>query len=520
MNFTSNTMFKVPTIPISMVIAAIIRIGFLVLLPFLTLDARFIPDDTYYTLTIAKNISEGVGPSAGGGVLTNGFQALLAFLEAPAFWFLSDPIRGVYYAIGLGVIADIIAVGLIGYITSSVSGQTAGRWAALMWACSTLAVNNALGGLEASISLAIGLGVLLQWLRYTRMRTMKNAVAFGIMGGLAILSRVDLAFLLVPLAVAAINERVPIKHAIFTLAFSLIVVAPWWIYQLSTFGTIVPESGAAVVDQAKLHLQMGVTRPQIAGWAIGQVLGGGVSDFPEIRSWLFMRMNWPTTIVFITMLASLVVALLANYRTRAAGLWGVFALLGFLFYVFHVSALWFFARYMYPLQAFAVISLAIAAGSSTRIKRTAVTACVVLCGISLWTMSGWVIAPDRSLAYGYDGIKGYYEPTALLVKSLPEGATVCGFQTGATGYHVSFDDRNIRAINADGVVNRYAHAAIRNRRLSDYLRKEQCTHYADWPLNEMALRYFSSRSEGLPFDMKIIGEFNQRQEIFYLWHMQ
>jgi len=57
--------------------------------PLAVLDRLFVPDDTYYTLSIARSLAHGLGPTVGGGApLTNGFQPLVAFLDSSkADWF-------------------------------------------------------------------------------------------------------------------------------------------------------------------------------------------------------------------------------------------------------------------------------------------------------------------------------------------------------------------------------------------------------------------------------------------------
>ena len=58
--------------------------------PFPVVERLFVPDDTYYTLTIARSLARGDGPSTGGHVLTSGFQPLLGFLLVPVHWLVDD----------------------------------------------------------------------------------------------------------------------------------------------------------------------------------------------------------------------------------------------------------------------------------------------------------------------------------------------------------------------------------------------------------------------------------------------
>src|SRR5207245_1716037 len=49
------------------------------------IDRLFVPDDTYYTLTIARSMAHGHGPTTDGSTLTSGFQPLLGFVMTPVF---------------------------------------------------------------------------------------------------------------------------------------------------------------------------------------------------------------------------------------------------------------------------------------------------------------------------------------------------------------------------------------------------------------------------------------------------
>ena len=63
-------------------IAGITAAGFLLRVavlvrPLGVIDRLFVPDDTYYTLTIARSLARGHGPTVDGHVLTSGFQPLM-----------------------------------------------------------------------------------------------------------------------------------------------------------------------------------------------------------------------------------------------------------------------------------------------------------------------------------------------------------------------------------------------------------------------------------------------------------
>ena len=69
-------------------VAGITALGFVfrvvvLVRPIGVVDKLFISDDAYYTLTIARSIAHGHGPTVDGHTLTSGFQALLGFLMVP-----------------------------------------------------------------------------------------------------------------------------------------------------------------------------------------------------------------------------------------------------------------------------------------------------------------------------------------------------------------------------------------------------------------------------------------------------
>lgn len=75
-------------IPILLAVNLALRI-FVIIRPVDLIDDISIPDDSYLTLTISRNIAMGYGPLYG-DTFTNGFQPLHAFLMVPVFWFAGN----------------------------------------------------------------------------------------------------------------------------------------------------------------------------------------------------------------------------------------------------------------------------------------------------------------------------------------------------------------------------------------------------------------------------------------------
>ena len=73
-------------------------------------------------------------------------------------------------------------------------------------------------------------------------------------------------------------------------------------------------------------------------------------------------------------------------------------------------------------------------------------------------------------------VSGYIQAARVLDESLPPGSRGGAFQSGTIGY---FAHRPV--INLDGVVNRGAARALKEKRMADYIREEGIEAIIDWP---------------------------------------
>lgn len=482
----------------ALAIAIILRGAFL-LMPFGAFELRFVPDDTYYTLAIARNLALGLGPVASGDVLTNGFQPLIAFLEVPAFWFGASPEGGVLWAAVLGGLFDTVSVGLLWLLLREPLGLWVANVASLLWACSALALFNALGGLETSLALACGLGVLIAWTQFRERPTFRAAILLGAMSALALLARIDLGILVLGVIAAAMVERTSVRHLAVAGAMALLVLCPWWLYQMHAFGTVVPQSGEAVADLRRMNAESGPSLGQLTGWAMGYLVGGGIFDWRAARQAMYFDDR--LAILLGAIAAAVSACLLRKFwqdkKCRPLAVAIAFAVFVVVFYVVHVPALYFFHRYLYPAEVAMVVGIALltrVAFSRTKVLGLALVTVAVASGAA--QMLSWRLYPTENLAAGSHGVKGYQVAAKAVLSAVPSGATLCAFQTGALGYFAAFSDPSIRVLNLDGVVNRAANLAIKRRALSDYALDQGCTYFADWAINVVALSYFSRRAVG------------------------
>ena len=462
-----------------------------------TLDRLFVPDDTYYTLSITRNLAAGLGPTADGVHLTNGFQPLLAFLLVPLAKLLPGPDGLLRATIVLGAVADTVVVGLIArLLLRGRGGRTAALVGAFAWAISPVAIGNALGGLETSLALACTLAFVDLWCRAQRLGTNRAFAFAGALAGVSLLARVDTAFV-VGLIGGVELLRGNRRGVMVASVVALVVVAPWWGFELSRLHTLIPESGAAVREQAAVHQAGYLTFGRQLAGAFGNVVGPPFVDLPLLRD---VTSSVPAlgVVGFVLVEVGLVYGALrafAGRETSAVRLFVLATVALVAFYAVHVPALWFFRRYLSP--AHLAITLVLATGFGVLSKHSARPRLLVAvkvglglaCAVAvLVTGSKLFVTPRSTLDGGYDGAKGYRAPAKQILAAAPPGAVLGALQSGALGYFASFESRGVRVVNLDGVVDRDAARAFREHTLDQFARDRGITHVADWPFNLTVFR--------------------------------
>lgn len=465
--------------------------------PLVVLDRFFLPDDAYYTLAIARSIARGLGPSADGVHLTSGFQPLLALLLVPALRASEDPDTALRAALGLGALADALSAWLLGWLAARLAGRLGEERAAgvgavvatSIWALSPTAIATSLNGLETSLAIACVLGAVAAWsIARARGRLLAWASS-GALLGLCLVARVDTVFLVAAVGVATLARGGP-RAAAASAAGGLLTVGPWWAYALARFGTIVPESGAAVREQALMYRAAGLNvRDQLA-WAAGAVTGPPLVD----STWLREALGSGASAIGCAIGCAIVLALFAVVRARGRlerapdelRILATYAGCLFLFYALYLPATWFFRRYLAPVHALTTLAAALAVARAWRDAarwRPAALAGLAACGlVAIVAIARFATSrPAMTVDQGHHGAKGYREPARQVLALAPPGAVIGSFQSGALGWFADGAPR--RVVNLDGVVDGEAARAVRSARIGAFARSRGVTHLADWEVN-------------------------------------
>lgn len=458
------------------------------------LDRFFVPDDTYYTLAIARSIARGLGPTVDGVTLTNGFQPLLAFLLVPAFRFVHTAEGGLRVALVLLCFVDSFCAWLLGVFACRVSarhGTLAGAFAASAWALSPEAIARALDGLETSLATALELLFALAWLHARQKRGLSGFVRAGLVASLTLMARIDSAVLIAGLGVAEMlaGRR---RGVIAAGASGILTIAPWWLYELRRFGTVVPRSGEAVRQQVLVYRAGGFALRDQFAWAIGSVLDCFVARAVDMRDFFAKHpaLAIPATATLFALVVLSLFRLPIEREQRLVAL--AFVFFGwaiFFFYALYLPAFWFLPRYLAPTQTSLLVVLALAAAQVMAERHTIVRAAAPVAAVTWALLLAWMsvryiwLPSSMMLDTGYHGSKGYRGAALSILNKLPRGAVVGSLQSGALAYYASFVRTDVRVVNLDGVVDQGAARAFIDRDLARFARERSMRWIADWPIN-------------------------------------
>lgn len=472
--FRKTILIDKPFVIFSLLTCIALFVRYFIALQDLTyLDRLFLPDDTFYTLSISRSIVAGLGPSVNGIHLTNGFQPLISFLQLPIFYFGFNGDQALILAIYLSVFFGGLSTLILGYLLLNLSSMRAAIIGSLLWAFCPIIIKNDLNGMETSLAGFLSLLAILYVVRIDKEKNNFRLLCLGIVCGLAFLARVDTCFLLVAIGIFAL-VRWGIYSTAIVVSLALLVVLPWWIYSLKTFGTIIPESGAAIKEIIVQHN----VRQGVFSLASLYTL---VEWFPLFNVYIFT--------FFLGLISTIYVVIKGSIR---AGIYSIVLLLPFLlqlsFYTFYLPVFWFLSRYFYFLYLVIIIfvSLLLDSKNDCKLKRSS----YVFVSLFLLTFCAYLLPflgkPDKTGYSGFDAVKGYRETALEISAHLSPGDIVGALQSGALSYYAP---PSVRIINLDGVVSGAAATAFKQKKMKDYVDSQHINRFADWEYNATVFKF-------------------------------
>lgn len=451
---------------------------FLITRPLTFLLTNLLPDDAFYYFQIARNIAHGLGSTFDGIHKTNGYHPLWLLILIPIFSVFSvgglHDVTPIYVALGTAVVLNaataLIVLALISRVTHN---RLARAFALALWAFNPFVIFESLNGLETSLALffvAVFFFVALEAERHDRLA---DYVRAGVVGGLLVLARIDMAFY-----VLAFSAWVVLKHGrnvsrlLRLLVPAGLIVLPWILWNYFGFGMLLTSAASAT--------------PLVNHTLTALDSGAGV--VASIKAVFYMIVTYGTDVLARTGASWLVfiflgsaIAFLADKSTqlpRSRKEVSVFLMLfvGFLALFLVDAGLRFTGRSYY----FVSVNLFIALGAAyvfklygERVQQVGKIFCLLFVGALLTFGLGWY----GTLRNQFIGQEGMYQMAGWMSTHLPAGTSVGVFNAGLEGYFSS-----VRVVNLDGLVNNSAFVALKNHELWKYLADQHIGYISDFDI--------------------------------------
>lgn len=449
-------------------------------------DNRVVADDAFYYFTIARHLAAGHGATFDGLAPTNGFHPLWLLMLTPVFA-LTGALRagswvGVHLALSLCALLDVASGALLWRLLRRLGSPRGAHWAAAVWFLSPVTVLLSLRGMESALTVTLFAGWLwvVAWAFGDGAPDTRRGVLVGIVTGLAFLARTDNGPLLgLTLALITLGSWLTTRNpwrpllGFFVVAgvTAMTIALPWFIWNLTTFGTPWQVSGAAKL-----------ANPQIFGHvpaALGHRLRY-LAAFVWVPAYFAagesMRQRAAFTVIawagWLTLAALLPFFVLALVRSRAAVLRPLaLGLIGYLVAhaVVYALVLRTYVVWYATVPTFILVFLAggVAAGELLGRLRTAWRATLAVAAAAAWiAIFAQYFTATRIVPRGEELV---VRPILTRIATQAPGTRTVGvFNAGAAGYFAP-GIGPFTVVNLDGLVNNPSVEAWQAGRYLDYL---------------------------------------------------
>lgn len=472
---------------ILIILTIIIRLA-LAFRPEWRITTRPFNDDAFYLFTVSEHLAHGDGLTIDGVHPTNGIQPLVTYLYVPFFAIANgDKLLAIRLCFILIAIFDAIGVYLIAKLILLLARRETEEknvWlrppivAAWLWTfLYSIFVHNA-NGLETGVYATFLLASIYFYarLRYSgRNPALFQWFGLGTLLGFTVLARIDAVFLVIAICAYELYRYKlgGVLSAAFTGATAFLISSPWWIYNLTKFGSIMPQSGLSesMEDVLAENLRRGAI-------VIGDILSVFFFlpnyDLPAWFHffWMFLMI---AIVVWIFRRYSLLNFLRSNYDLSPLVPLALMSFVLMIYYVFFFGAPHFLPRYFHPARIlWLLIFIASVPVFITHFRKyQSVKPLLAKRVLIVFAFCAIGFSVSRYVYYFVTtGVRDLYL-TGLWAKQHPN-ETVGMEQTGTSGYFAS----NI--VNLDGKVNFEALQARQRNDIGGYIVKRDLDYVADW----------------------------------------
>lgn len=456
----------------------------------------YLLEDAFYYFTIARNFLAGKGFTLDGFTLTNGFHPLYLVTLLPGVALL-DSWGVIRYAIILcALFRALTAVGVYAIVRRASDDIVEALFVSLMWCLAAATRQLLLNGMETALFL-----MFFVWTSAFYMAVRDKFVErphawseLAVLIGLGYLARTDMAFLAVAIGLDLLVKyrRKALKPLLHVAVFGMTTVLPWLFVSIINTGGIFPDSGPASsflgrtigVSFLDQRIGPGLTMPDLqhtlphvamsvktllvtgmASWSwsalfstqLGLTHREFFSAFEDYPLFVFFGGHAWTATAFIVIATTILIHLGRRFRLTflvlaVLAMWITYGLL--------TVAPWFAIRYMAPLT----LVISVLTGmmvrrffSHLRLGR-AELALFSAVAVAVYGIQYRTLFPRESAP------RAYIREAFWVRDNLPKDTVIGSFQAGV----MSFLSEHV-VVNLDGVMNRYAHKALKERRMGHYV---------------------------------------------------
>lgn len=206
-------------------------------------------DDAYYTLTIARHIATGEGITYG-GLPTNGFQPLYAFLMTPVMFLFGDnPEWRLRLALLFMACCSAGLLYVLMRLALNLAGARAAITVGLLYAANANLLGHGLSGLETPLHGLLFWWFILLYLRHRESAGLVGQAGLGLLLALTAYARFDTVFLFIAVGADIVwryRKDIPtmLKRGPVFFMPAILALAPWFIWSRLACGSFAQSSGA------------------------------------------------------------------------------------------------------------------------------------------------------------------------------------------------------------------------------------------------------------------------------------
>lgn len=463
------------------VLAAAIRIA-IALCDMPTLVTKVVSDDSFYYFQIARNAAAGNGVTFDGVEPANGFHPLWFALLFPIYFLFGDsPTLPVHVALALEGLLDVGA-GILIYalVRSLTENPLAGIVGAAAYLLNPSVIFHSVNGLETGLNLFCFCLYFWFYLRMAKKEdfTGREILILGFLSGLLMLARTDNLILVgVTYAHLALVRKLFKRPGVLaaSVGVAALVVAPWIIWNMVTFGTLMQSSAGAYGIIARGNLEA-------SGYTNSEIFLMHVSNTIKLFVWTI-----PTDVFgwgkLLGVLAGLALGLLLVDESRTSRVWSAarsacVPLLAFLALTLTHSLIrgtiksW----YLMPAAAVAAIFFGILCGAFdsaalvASVRGRVVGAFLMIVVLSGFAYNGWTAWSKGMFSWQSEQLMA----AEWLKENIGDDVWVGSFNAGIISY---MSERKV--VNLDGLVNNSVVPYLKNRELWNYIEERDIAYLVD-----------------------------------------